>query len=1400
VANLLDQLINEIAVLSGLTTEEVTTNFTQEQLEHLLQVSQCIEEESVGPIATNLEDLSCKDDGAPSDLVNNIRQNGGDFAAQFADAQKSDFKDKEKEPPFDGSECIESVEVVNAEIKKDIDDNTEHNILLSKLYELQDNLKPLEFYYLERSRYMAVILGEFAPILKEMKRLRDEINGYTDDIETSLTTISDNKISGIIQNQTTHDNATDEIARLTGLIADAEILFNDQETLRSGTEQNYPLMTNGIINGYADGNNGIAEKAALIVEVKSVISNSIINSIEDGLDDYSEYITIDISSPSGSYSNILQNPIVGFKLQFQDLISMQLDKEHFDIESGDKFVYKETYLIKDNPLLLKNTFFQSGPGYIISHIAGNEDADSKGALYTKYYNLLNDPTNNFFSLEERGLTSSIGLLDPKLVGQDAITKKEKETDYFIQNMDAMANFYKNFDTTWEARQKQVRAKIVSENLSVSKNSLELVARHDVQLLLSLGRVNIYSGSDGYSVTADDGTTSTVGIGMLEGAQTAITAVSNANNVFAERLLDLQEEITRIETIKKETKPTPEKIKARLKEENSKCFDDIPDDLEGEAACSDVKSVLGSDPFFESLDGIDPNLPNFSQGCYWREFAKLATIQGLFPMVNSVNEFRYWPVGLVIPSPSGLIKIPLPQIWIPLITISTPLGILVIFLNINGIFISPVVFFMSSSGYKQHLVTIRGSSEKFGSDKEDELIKPLIQIPLAAQSAIDKAQAGSLKPEDNYTEEEAAKVSILKGKEADAKEAGDTVREYKAKKEAVDMATQAVDRVKPETTKMAEAADKGEEVGEMVEDVKKKVFKTMDDLGKPALGKIDKLKAKAAERSASLRAEKKTAMASNDKARVKEINKELKSDGLDLEEKKSAYIEDLLNYFDNITFPKIVLPKETDKIDPKPESTDESKDKATEMSSSHDKEFVSDQLATVKNMIAVAIAKHKKDLEEAIPSGTYNVNDDLDKVKGFMKDMVDSIKDKAKGAGSNPVDPASATKQLKEADDNRKEQTNPEDKEASEKRYEGVQESLSKKMESARTKQTLSITPGIISALSGVSISFDPFAKCCPSDTFSIGFPLPPDVNIAVNGGSSLVKGVIDGMSAGSLKSVFGGKNNVNAKDIRLGVLGISKSAIPDSMSIPKPELNLSSATEMFSGILGGMSMPQASFPTALSLSQLNAKINVDLSIVKEPIKNALSTYLQNNLEAKNAQSLETDFIYTSPNDIKAFMKKFIESMTGEIEGKLTSYYDIINAAGIKNANGMDLNVLEAAVFNVPPFGTIAKTKFIVKGKLKFAKTKSESQWIISEDALKIASGLLKTALTPIVSNPVAGLLVAGAGAVDQIDIIRKIHPILSADDIPPWERLTMKNVLFLIFLDQFCSVGADQVGFFRQYL
>jgi len=71
--------------------------------------------------------------------------------------------------------------------------------------------------------------------------------------------------------------------------------------------------------------------------------------------------------------------------------------------------------------------------------------------------------------------------------------------------------------------------------------------------------------------------------------------------------------------------------------------------------------------------------------WWVRFCKIATVVNLVPV--------HWPVGLVIPNPTGLLKIPLPIIWIPVFVAPTDKLLAVFLIGQCGILPCPYLFFL-----------------------------------------------------------------------------------------------------------------------------------------------------------------------------------------------------------------------------------------------------------------------------------------------------------------------------------------------------------------------------------------------------------------------------------------------------------------------------------------------------------------------------------------------------------------------------------------------------------------------------------------------------------------------------------------------------------------------------------
>ena len=80
---------------------------------------------------------------------------------------------------------------------------------------------------------------------------------------------------------------------------------------------------------------------------------------------------------------------------------------------------------------------------------------------------------------------------------------------------------------------------------------------------------------------------------------------------------------------------------------------------------------------------DPNSPPSTSLTYWKKYCKRATTVNLLP--------TYWPIGIIIPTPSGLIKIPFPIIWTPLAVVPSDLALIVIGITMCGICPGPFIY-------------------------------------------------------------------------------------------------------------------------------------------------------------------------------------------------------------------------------------------------------------------------------------------------------------------------------------------------------------------------------------------------------------------------------------------------------------------------------------------------------------------------------------------------------------------------------------------------------------------------------------------------------------------------------------------------------------------------------------
>lgn len=1367
---LIEQLINQIAEILEISAEEVKDNFTPQQLDDLLSKSKCGNIDGSLPIFDTL-DFPCEDLGTPLDLSNEAD------ADELDDIVKKQEDDSNSSP--EPSKCLDTVDEVNLEIEKQIIEYNNHLIILERLYEFKDNVKPLSEYYKYRITRAAEVLNDFRPTLEQLKVLNTEKSAKEAEIEEVQSQIDSLYGSYTASAYDLLLTYTTQKDLLSGELSDINLLISEQESIIDDKSAQYPALSNGTITGL-DEDTSLVGRGLYITEVSTSLGLLEINNIKQGLSNYSEYIETNVISAASSYSDIISNPLISFELKFQNLDVVVIDREKFDKQTGDKTIIKVPIKIKESGILEKNTFFSGSPGYTVTNTSAKEN--SSGSLYTKYYNKFNDPVNEFFTLSERGLTGNSNLVDKDLKGTDSTIKKEGDKEFYIKNKDKMEKFYQEFEQRLKERKKKIRSEVTNvsgSDLQEVVTSLRQLASKDVEALLATGKMNLYLEEDNSNLG------------------TIIDQIAEANLKFAGKLIDLDEEIKRIEIKVEELKPDPSKIKIRLKELNEECFGDIDKEVD---ECADVKQKLGSDTFFDTITAGDGSMPNFTQMCYWAEFAKLATMFGLIPMPNkNPTELRYWPVGLIIPTPAKLIKIPLPIIWVPLVVISTPMGVLVLFLTINGLFISPILFFLSASGYKQHLITVRGSSEKFGFDQFDDSVKQTIKIPINITAAAEKLKRLALP--NPLNSKELAEIKQFEEKLKNPDIANISARKKKIEKEIEERKIAAENRIKGDSEKAMEVLDKKETLVDALKDAKKSIMKRIDDLGNPSTTAIDKLKEKSYEIKQELQQRKLKAMEDGNTEEVKKINKLLKGDGIDFNDKIKAFTDDLSEYFDKIKLPKIVIPKDEAKIDPKPNAIAGIKKQVTELTSNLQTQFVPPDFSKAKQILSLNLAKHKDFLEDIELDGSINLNEGKDKLVGAVNKMLDNLVNACVGKGKNGKPPTD--------DDIGKDQQSQNklmDLEEDKSKLKSAIKKLKKSEEDASNSFDLnlnasSITKNLdmISKLGAIKVDLNPFAPCCKKEEFSIDLGAVGPALAILFMAKNLIKSKIESMSIPELKSLFGGKPEISVRDLRLGILTTITTSIPDNLEVPIPNIDFSKIAMAFGGLTSALSLPQASFPAPMKALSFPKQLTLDLNILKAPLTQALPNFLEGGMGLPSIpQDFNNDLMTINSRDIKAMIKSFVSDNIDSLEEKLKTPYKLVEIA--KSAKGIDLNVLEKAVFNVPPYGKVSEAIFIAKGLVKMNLPNSLGYSNVDLSALKPALALLKPLLSPIVSSPVASVLVAGAGTAGQLDMIRKIHPILNEDDIPPWERLSLSNLLFLVFLDEFCSTAADQVGFFRAYL
>jgi len=121
------------------------------------------------------------------------------------------------------------------------------------------------------------------------------------------------------------------------------------------------------------------------------------------------------------------------------------------------------------------------------------------------------------------------------------------------------------------------------------------------------------------------------------------------------------------------------------------------------------------------DFSEKDNPIMTELKYWLKWSETLNIIALLP--------QHYPIGLLIPNPSGVARIPLPTIWLPIAATNTATMLVVVWITTTGQVVSPVIwvikFLPTADGESSFLVLGRSANQTIKSKTETKTLNPPI---------------------------------------------------------------------------------------------------------------------------------------------------------------------------------------------------------------------------------------------------------------------------------------------------------------------------------------------------------------------------------------------------------------------------------------------------------------------------------------------------------------------------------------------------------------------------------------------------------------------------------------------------------------------------------------------------
>lgn len=1329
-----------------------------------------------------------------------------------------------------------------------------------KLEEAQDHYKIISVHYRERYRFFNDTITTLAPFTSEFLYWQDEFNRLTQ-LENK---IYDDYVNGniaalvivtILKWFTEINDKTfllivggnlDDLTKSFGALAVTSFMSSDVYKAYSTARSARIAAANSQAQSKAAATNALKTKIQSIPNLgraAGVKANALNTTKKISGQLIPIFNDIDVVQPVTKLVTSARS--FAYEVRLLDLDNCKISVPQVKADgSSDQF--EKTINIRTNPYLKFSSFantigtaiqsraFQSGSP------AETDYAFIPGALYNEtngyagLYKKLANPVRYLYTPEERGLTVDPNKIDPVINEVENAPKSitEEGTTFYIANQEQYSKFYEAAAKTLPTKLKNERAVVFPKQIEKNLEALKALGqseaadffRKTTDAEVKLARPLTYKAKGSNIYLAGEFKYSS--LDRVVSARLAY--YTKAADEIDQKLKDIQSDIDQISESITQNSMDPDVLVKRISA--VACFKDAAKAKATAKDCeAETKKKLGTDPLMiRTLSGTDSSLPDMNNPCYWKEFANSLNAVSLLPIPDlTAPLFRYYPINNIIPTPAGVVMIPMPQKWRALFSLSSSLGTLVTFLTLPALIVGiplpsvymfyfspdgnkymllapniPLVFTPGASKYGFEIDTSGESDNPIGLSNSNphkgQLVKGSLTIPitLAAGSskavrlaafAADLAQGKkpSIKTPDglpikeidpqfylqNYLGQFEASAAALDG--GAAEEFINITTKFKADLNAQfkilgDMQINAVTRLKEKTRSTRQKGVVGAE-----------------DITDPK----DRLTAK-------------------DKARA--------LDPIKLTEKIQSVLSDFETYIDKINLGTISIPKNATRLNPKLPGAVTAAQPLIEKASRG--ELIPDLKS--KNLIAI-IKKFASQIDPSkldIPKKEFNLNklEDVDEFKKAIKKFATDALAHATGDKTTNED----------IDPNLSEERKAEIAKANELRK--------KRIKAAFALSSLALTPPTLKL-------FDPAAPCCATDSAKPNNLPSPQVLAAIAIFNALLDAFLQGITIDTLKSMFGDAVDRIGIDSVKTLFDSALSAFPP-ITIPELPDVVAIFKTMILPVLTATHIPQAPIPLG---PVFPVPIVIPLNAIIKPLLKAAIAYLLELLlrllsDAGNLLEF-TGLSIDSPT-----LQEIIKQVPcGDSQFATVSTTNISKTVSVKLPNGIvltlpkipnipldlvsyfalltstDLVELIRGLLFAAIDGILEPLKNIVVPVLNIAQSfkdlslniiESSNPFILPIKLLTLALqlqipnsaktrimnleaiNLIRAAYVPVVTatEPILretayllAILAPAFASKPGVKIARiAANPFVNQDDLPPWERLTHKNPLFAIFLDE----------------